>query len=175
MEYNYNVNGEKCKVFVWDDDFHEYVTVRTKEKGYNRSIRQDENGKFFTWNKCKVYLENWIRISLEEFNEKIENKEFITSNDLCQMLITEGTENIGVYAPMNRIEMVIMGMAFSGSKFDENVECRIEEEYLHTPKDNYKLKLVAIDKMKYGSNKMYVMDMMSFIRDKRIKFFKLTN
>ena len=173
MNYNYLINNEIVKVWVWDDNFHENVTIITGEKSYNRTIREDKYGRFFTWNKCKVYLNDWVRISLDEFNKKVDNREFLTSDDLCQMLITEGTKNIGVYVPMDKISMTIMGMVFCNNEFDENVECRIEEEYLHTPKDNYKLKLVPVDKEKYGSHKMYVMDMMSFIKEKRIRFFKL--
>ena len=174
MEYNFNINGEITGVWYYDDDFHESVTVRTKDKCYDRTIREDQNGKFFTWNKCKVYLNDWIRISLEEFNLMIEKGEHITSDHLCQMLLTEGIENVKVYAPMSSIDMIIpeFNIALCNGSKRETVECKIEEEFLHTIKDNYKLKLVPVDRLHYSSHSFYTSDMISFIKRGDIKFSK---
>lgn len=50
MNYNYKCNNEIIRVFVWDDDFHNEVSVEDtkKRRSYNRTIREDEKGKFFT-------------------------------------------------------------------------------------------------------------------------------
>lgn len=50
MNYKYNCGNEIIYVWVWDDDCHTEVTVRDSktEKSYDRTIREDNNGKFFT-------------------------------------------------------------------------------------------------------------------------------
>ena len=76
MNYRYNCGNEVVRVWVWNDDFHTEVTVTDNKtnKSYDRSIREDENGKFFTWNKHKIYLNDWIRISMKELKEKLRKK-----------------------------------------------------------------------------------------------------
>lgn len=78
MDYKYNCGNEIIRVLVWNDDFHTEVSVtdnKTK-KTYERTIREDEGGKFFTWNKNKIYLDNWIRITMKELKDKIDSKEY---------------------------------------------------------------------------------------------------
>ena len=73
MNYKYNCGKEIISVWVWDDDFHTEVSVsdnKTK-RSYERTIREDEGGKFFTWNKNKIYLDKWIRASMKEVKEKL--------------------------------------------------------------------------------------------------------
>lgn len=96
MFYKYKCGNEIIRVFVWNDDFHNEVSVEdTKtQKSYDRTIREDENGKFFTWNRNTIYLNDWIKISMKELKEKIENGERITSDDLCQAIMTDGVENV---------------------------------------------------------------------------------
>ena len=90
-------------IFVWNDDFHNKVSVEdTKtQKLYDRTIREDENGKFFTWNCNKIYLNDWIKISIKELKENIENGEWVTSYDLCQAIMTDGVENVRFIVPLN--------------------------------------------------------------------------
>ena len=48
MNYKYNCGNEVIRVWVWNDDFHTEVSVmdnKTK-KTYERTIREDEGGKF---------------------------------------------------------------------------------------------------------------------------------
>ena len=53
MNYRYKCGNEVIRVWVWNDDFHTEVSVTDSKsnKSYGRTIREDENGKFFTWNK----------------------------------------------------------------------------------------------------------------------------
>ena len=90
MTYKYKCGDEIIKVWVWNDDFHNEVIVTNNKnnKGYDRTIREDENGKFFTWNRNKIYLNDWIKTCMKELKEKIEKKEWATSDDLCQSILS---------------------------------------------------------------------------------------
>ena len=101
MTYKYKCGNEIIRVFVWNDDFHNEVSVEDTKtrKSYDRTIREDENGKFFTWNRNKIYLNDWLKISMKELKEKIENGEWITSDDLCQAIMTDGIENVRFMTP----------------------------------------------------------------------------
>ena len=48
MFYKYKCGNEIIRVFVWNDDFHNKVSVEdTKtQKLYDRTIREDENRKW---------------------------------------------------------------------------------------------------------------------------------
>ena len=41
------------RVWGWSDDLHTEVTVTDNKTNntYDRTVREDKNGKFFTWNK----------------------------------------------------------------------------------------------------------------------------
>lgn len=62
MRYNYKCGDEVIRVF-WNDD--NSVTVEESNKSYRRTIRQNENGKFFTWNHNKIYLEIGLGLPCE--------------------------------------------------------------------------------------------------------------
>ena len=160
MYYNFNINGEVKRVFI--NDLAKVAMVEEGNKQYDRTIRNDKNGDFFTWNKCKIYLNDFEKVTVDMFNLMVDNKEWITSDTMRQMLLTEGVDNIKVYAPM-----YVIG---SGNNYDEFIECKIVTRWNRDPKDNYKLVLVPIDNDTYAEHDMYTMDMISFVRDKRIVF-----
>ena len=72
MIYKYKCGKEIIRVFVWNDDFHNEVSIEDTKthKSYDRTIREDKNGRFFTWNRTKIYLNNWVKISMKELKEK---------------------------------------------------------------------------------------------------------
>lgn len=76
------------------------MTVHDK-KLYKRTIREDEHGKFFTWNRNKIYLNDWIRTSMKELKQKIDNDEWVTSEDLCQAIMSDGVRNVRFIVPMD--------------------------------------------------------------------------
>ena len=168
MDYKYNCGNEVIRVWVWNDDFHTEVTVTDNKtnKSYDRSIREDENGKFFTWNKNKVYLNNWIRTSMKELKEKFERKEWVTSDDLCQAILSDGIDNVRFVVPLN----TVCGFFLDGNKFKDTV-CKIEERYNREVKSNYKLTLVPVeaDETVASSDDYYTMDMVSLIQSGYIK------
>jgi len=173
MNYNYACGNEVIRVWVWNDDFHPEVTVtdnKTK-KTYDRTIREDEHGKFFTWNKNKIYLKDWIRTSMKELKEKIERNEWVTSDDLCQAILSDGIENVKFLVPLNIVSVRGFGISLLDGKKTKDTVCRIEERYNREVKNNYKLTLVPIeaDDTVASSDDYYTMDMISLIKDGYIK------
>lgn len=170
MIYKYKCGNEVIRVFVWNDDFHNEVSVEdTKtQKSYDRTIREDENGKFFTWNRNKIYLNDWIKISMKELKEKIENGEWITSDDLCQAIMTDGVENVRFIAPMNT--RCGFGFFLNGNEF-KDILCKVEERWNREIKQNYKIVLIPVemDESIASSRDYYTMDFVSLIKEGYIK------
>ena len=69
---------------------------------------EDENGKFFTWNKNKIYIEDWIRIPMKEVKNKFENKEHVSTDVFCQAILTDGIDNVRFLVPLECY--TLMGM-----------------------------------------------------------------
>ena len=169
MIYKYKCGNEIIKVFVWNDDFHTEVTIEdTKtQKSYDRTIREDKNGRFFTWNRNKIYLNDWIKISMKELKEKIEKDEWITSDDLCQAIMTDGIENVRFMVPLN----TTCGLFFlNGNEFKDTL-CKVEERWNREIKQNYKIVLVPEkpDDSVASSCDYYTMDFVSLIKEGVIK------
>lgn len=168
MNYRYKCGNEVIRVWVWNDDFHTEVSVTDSKsnKSYGRTIREDENGKFFTWNKNKVYLNNWIRISMKELKEKIERKERVTSDDLCQAILSDGIDNTRFIVPLNWA----MGAFATGCEFKDTL-CKIEERENRKVNENYKIVVVPVepDKTVANSCEFYTSDMISLIKSGHIK------
>lgn len=170
MFYKYKCGNEIIRVFVWNDDFHNEVSVEdTKtQKSYDRTIREDENGKFFTWNRNTIYLNDWIKISMKELKEKIENGERITSDDLCQVIMTDGVENVRFIAPLN----IRCGFGFflNGNEFKDTL-CKVEERWNREIKQNYKIVLIPVesDDSVANSADYYTEDFVSLIKCGNIK------
>lgn len=173
MNYRYNCGNEVVRVWVWNDDFHTEVTVTDNKtnKDYERTIREDENGKFFTWNKNKVYLNDWIRTSMKELKEKVERNEWVTSDDLCQAILSDGIDNARFIVPLNVVSVRGFGISLlDGSKTKDTV-CKIEERWNREVKQNYKLVVVPVepDETVASSDDFYTMDMISLIKSGHIK------
>lgn len=170
MHYRYKCGNEVIRVWVWNDEFHTEVTVTDNKvrKSYDRTIREDENGKFFTWNKNKIYLNDWLRISMKELKEKIERNEWVTSDDLCQAILSEGIDNARFIVPLNTV--CCCGFFLDGNKFKDTL-CKIEERYNREVKQNYKLVVVPVepDETVASSDDYYASDMISLIRSGHIK------
>lgn len=169
MNYRYNCGDEVIRVGVWNDDFHTTVIVTDNKtnKAYIRSIHEDENGTFFTWNKNKIYLDNWIRTSMKELKEKVDRKEWITSDDLCQAILSDGVDNVRFIIPLNTVSARGFGISLK----TKDTVCKIEERYNREVKNNYKLTVVPVNSDATVANRAdyYTEDMTSLIREGRIK------
>mgnify|MGYP004462121365 CR=1 FL=1 len=170
MIYKYKCGNEIIRVFVWDDDFHNKVSVEDTKtrKSYDRTIREDENGKFFTWNRNKIYLNDWIKTSMKELKDKIENGEWATSDDLCQAIMTDGIENVRFIVPMNTT--CGFGLLLNGKEFKDTL-CRVEERWNREVIRNYKIVLIPVepDESIASSRDYYTVDFVSLIKEGYIK------
>lgn len=170
MIYKYKCGNEIIRVFVWDDDFHNEVSVEdTKtQKSYERTIREDENGKFFTWNRNKIYLNDWIKTSMKELKEKIKNGKWVTSDDLCQAIMTDGIENVRFMVPLNTT--CGFGFFLNGNEFKDTL-CKVEERWNREIKQNYKIVLVPVepDESIASSRDYYTTDFVLLIKEGYIK------
>lgn len=173
MYYKYKCGNKVVRVWVWNDDFHTEVTVTDNktDKSYDRTIREDENGKFFTWNKNKIYLNDWIRTSMKELKEKIERKEWVTSDDLCQAILSDGIENVRFIVPLNTVSIRGFGISLFDTRKKKNTVCKIEERWNQEVKNNYKLTFVPVepDETVVNSDAYYTMDLISLIKTGYIK------
>lgn len=134
MTYKYKCGKDIINVFVWSDNFHTDVAIYDSKaaKSYERTIREDKDGKFFTWNRNKIYLNDWIRMSMSELKEKIEVGEWITSEELCQAILTDGISNARFIVPLDTAY---------GTK---DTLCKVEERFNREVKQDYKLILVPV-------------------------------
>ena len=169
MMYNYKCGNEIIRVFVWNDDLHNEVSVEDtkKQHSYERTIREDEKGKFFTWNRNKIYMNDWLKITMKELKEKIEKGEWVTSDDLCQAIMTDGIDNVRFMVPLN----TTCGLFFlNGNKFKDTL-CKVEERWNREIKQNYKIVLIPEkpDDSVVSSCDYYTNDFVSLIREGVIK------
>ena len=161
MNYRYKCGSKIIRVFVWDDDFPKYVVVESGKRNYARSIRKDRNGKFFTWNKNKVYLKDWIRTSMKDFKEKIERGEHVTSDDLCQAILSDGLDKVRFIVPLS----VVSGFFLDTSKY-KNTLCKIEERWNRRVSQNFQIIVVPVipEPTIAASSYFYVMDFLELIQ-----------
>ncbi|HBJ1650411.1 TPA: hypothetical protein LA460_000315 [Clostridium botulinum] len=171
MYYKFNIKDEQFKVWMWEDDYHHTITINDNKtnKQYDRTIRTDDEGRFFTWNKEKVYLNNYHKITFEEFQNKLKNNEWITPDELTQMILNKGVENIIINAPMNKVNMDIsqLGIVLSNGSEYSDVDCLIKE-YQYKVKDNYKIHLVSLSQ-NYVGRSFYTSDLVNMIKEGRVK------
>lgn len=167
MYYSFKMkNGEILRVFfnnlvsITDEENGIFGTVsfwkkdKKGNKEYIRSVRKDENGKnFFTWDKEKIYLNDFIAYSPEELVKRFCDKDdSLYSGDICRTLQKYGMDSLRLYIKVKPLEIFefpgIGKLAFEVTSSFENkdkyvwVEYRFQPEYLRMPEDDYKLKLV---------------------------------
>lgn len=173
MTYKYKCGNEVIRVFVWNDEFHNTVTVEDSNthNTYERTIREDDNGKFFTWNRNKIYLDNWVEITMRELKDKIENNEWVTTDDLCQAILTDGVENVRFVVPLHTISFRGFGISLcNGNEYKDTI-CKIEERWNRKVKQNYKIILVPVndDEEVASYEDYYTLDFVSLIKSGHIK------
>jgi len=158
MYYKYHCGNEILRVFSYaaSNPFNKTVVVEVGPRDYTRSIREDEKGEFFTWNKQKIYVNDWIRMTMAELRDNLHNDDYwMVSDDLCIAIATDGPENVRLAVP-NKL------LYLDG---DDVSICHIEEEFNRKVLQNYKLNLVFEDE--YGDRRVrdfYTSDLFSMIR-----------
>ena len=187
---NYSFKTEGTTINAWISDM---VPVEKKEAGivaiatvygkkngkhkeFHRSVRMDENGKaFFTWNRKKIYTDDFLAFSPEELVKKIDEKDNRVFDDtLCHTLLKYGIDSLHVIintSPLMRINFGGISVGFEcSSNNDEDtipVEYKFQEEYLRSPKDCYKLKLIPANDDEYDiypKKDYYVHDLIGLLK-----------
>lgn len=169
MIYKYKCNDEILEVWVSPYKYHRHVTVYDKT-GHDVEIQEVEQGKFFVWKGTKIYLNDWIRISMKELKEKIDKKEFVTSGMLCQAILSDGIENARFSVPLNIVLFDIFGVSIVDDTTKDTI-CRIEEEWNREVRQDYKLVVVPIEKDETveSRHEYYTTDMIQLIQEGIIK------
>lgn len=169
MNYNFKCKNNIIRVWCWDTSYHDYVTIYTNERGYDRAIREDGRGRFFTWNREKIYLKDWIRLSMKELKNKIDNLDWVTSDDLTQAILTDGVENVRFECPLNPISVTFDNIALCNASEHINVLCKISEKRYKVGK-NYKITVIPVDEnILVGAKDYYIGDMIGLIQSGHIK------
>lgn len=75
---------------------------------------------------------------MKELKEKIENGEWVTSDDLCQAIMTDGIENVRFIVPLN----TTCGLFFLNANEFKDTVCKVEERWNREIKQNYKIVLI---------------------------------
>lgn len=170
MMYKYRCGKEIINVFVWSDDFHKEVTIHDK-KLYERTIREDEHGKFFTWNRNKIYLNDWIKTSMKELKQKIDNDEWVTSDDLCQAIMSDGIENARFMVPMSIVTARAFGLCIADVNKTKDTLCKVTERWNREVKRDYKIILTPVspDEEVIREEDYYTCDLIELIKHGCIK------
>lgn len=148
---------------------------------YIRTVRVDTDGKlFFTWNKEKIMLDDFICHTPEEFVKAIEecdDNSRVYGDELCRTLLKYGMGSLHVMikrGPLDYMEVGDMKFGFERKNIREEekewIEYTFTPEYLHKPINNYKLKMVpfkAEDAEYYGYWDTYVDDMVSLFKHRK--------
>jgi len=170
----YLCNDEVINVYINGFDM-DNVCIETNENGnyreFRRSVHTDDNGAFFTWNKCKVYLDDFIKIPIQTIKDRLERNEFVTSDELCQSILSEGIDKVRFIVPMMKVDCRFMGLVSVNPSERIDTVCHIEEEFNRKVIDGYKFKLVPdnYDGSTCSREDYYVTDFVSCLRSGYIK------
>ncbi len=92
---------------------------------------------------------------MKELKKRVENNEYMTSDELCQAILMEGIKDARFIVKMH----------------DNNMLCRVDERFNREVRQNYKLVLVPVEPNEnmtvYGD--FYTTDMVSLIENDSIK------
>ena len=175
MIYKYDCGNETIDVFRSNNEFSNKVSVETYKNGkymsYDRTIREDDLGKFFTWNKKKIYLDNFKKISIQTIKDKLANNEWITDDELCQAIMSEGIENVKFIIPMALVSCRFMGLLTYDYNQTIDKLCHIEESFNRKVSDCYKFTFVPdeYDGTTCSKEDKYVVDIISSLQSGDIK------
>lgn len=164
MTYKYQCGEQVIDVWYSTTVKPKVVTVCTRKKDYSRTIHEDERGLFFTWNHEKIYLDNWIRTSMKELKQRIDNKDdSVTDDDLCIAIMSDGVDKVRFNVPINKRA----GLFFLDGCDFKMVECKIVESWNREVNNKYKITFVPVipDVNIADKREFYVSDLISLIKD----------
>jgi len=165
MNYLFDCGGEKISVWV-NKYCEDRVSLWYDGKERIRTVHTDDEGKFFTWNRHKIYLDKFLKISKQEIINKLKNNEFVTDDELCQMLLSEGVDNVRFVIPMMTVDCRFMGLVSCNPNKRVDTVCHIEEGFNRMVSDNYMFNFVPdnFDGSTLSHYDIYTSDFVSWLR-----------
>lgn len=173
MYYMYNINNKIYR--VWVGRYSNCVGVQLNSgKDVNCIIQEDNDEKYFVFKNTKVFLKDFIRLSLEEFMNKVNaetnNKGYVFDYDLITMILSEGANNLIFSIPLNIVDIRSpFGINLYDGNKTVNRDCFIDQDR-YSVSDCYKLAFRRVD-ADYDTNdtcisrSFYVEDFLSYIKN----------
>ena len=158
MRYKFNKDTDKeleiwSSVYLPDLKKNNIITIwdDLKEKDIYRTIREDNKGLFFTWNKEKYYINDYYKYTKEDIINAINNKSLIDCI-FIQGIINYGVDKIIIKIPEK--------MYYNGGSMEKLIYTRIEEYDSFKISDNYRMNTVSRNGFKED---WYIRDLISFL------------
>ena len=174
MRRKYNINGKIVR--AWLGYFKDEIEI--EDNNGNTEVKlpvmTDDSGEYFVYKNNKVYINDFVKVSFEDFTQAVRNN-MAFDDVFVNMLLSEGIDKIQFDVPMNmKSGPAVFGICFAdGDKF-LNKRCRIIERQ-HKVIDNYKIEVEVIkdDGSTITHRSFYTSDMVSLIKDNYIKIYKV--
>lgn len=189
MNYNFKLkSGKIIRVFhnnfFIDEQDNEYGVVSWnnaegsgKYEEVGERAHKDETGRiYFMYNKEKIYMDTFLALTPQEYLDKVNSDEWMSSDELTWTLMKYGLDCIRVIQPKEKMTGINIGGLFLGfeshrvgedkSNWDR-VEYKFVECDLHKLENNYKIKLVPLkDEHRgvYASRDFYISDLTDLFR-----------
>ena len=144
MYFKYNINGKIIR--TWYGYFKDVVDIENQkgETVAQLPIESDDKGEYFIYDDQKVYKNEFVKVSLEDFMTSVKNH-MAFDNEFTTMLMSEGIDNIQLEVPMNTISgPVVFGVCFADAAEFKNKLCRITERN-YKIEENHKIEVEVID------------------------------
>ena len=175
MKRKYNINGKVVR--AWLGYFKDEIEIENDNGNteVKLPIMTDDGGDYFVYKNNKVYVNDFVKISFEDFMQAV--RDGMAFDDVfVNMLLSEDIDKIQFDVPMNTISGPrINGIVFfaDGDRFLDK-RCRIIERQ-HKVIDNYKIEVEVLedDGSTIAHRSFYTSDMVSLIRDNLIKIYKV--
>ena len=158
MRYKFNKDTDKeleiwSSVYLPDLKKNDIITIwdDLKEKDIYRTIRKDNKGLFFTWNRIKYYINDYYKYTKEDIVNAINNKN-LPDDMFTQGIINYGVDKIVIKVPEK--------MYYNGGSMEKLIYTRIEEYDSFKISDNYKINTISNDGRKEN---WYIINLIIFL------------
>ena len=159
MRYKFNKDTDKeleiwSSVYLPDLKKNDIITIwdDLKEKDIYRTIRKDNKGLFFTWNKEKYYINDYYKYTKEDIVNAINNK------NLQDDMFTQGIINYGVDKIVIKVPEKMYDYNYGSMK--KLIDSKIKEYNSFKISDNYKINTISNDGRKEN---WYIINLIIFL------------
>lgn len=141
MYYTYLCRDKRITVYVGLGNV-ETVTILDNKTGkqFKRSVHKDNKGLFFTWDKFKIYLTDWVRMPISQIKNKIETSGDLTTEEVCQAILSEGLNNVRFIVPMYENEV-----QFGFLKGTKPTLCKVSESCESNIRMNFLVRFIPVE------------------------------